>query len=139
MNDAYQRRYYGSSLFFTNPDASSSQVDIVQYVADHQIFVPFNEEKRVITDPDLPDMVITVQLRVESLSPDQEEPTIKLYTLRYLPRIEYINAEDVPALYQQMAAKANGGMSSNVNYATLNQHLGLVKAYADEISAQMTQ
>jgi hypothetical protein len=84
-------------------------------------------------------MVITVQLRVESLSPDQEEPTIKLYTLRYLPRIEYINAEDVPALYQQMAAKANGGMSSNVNYATLNQHLGLVKAYADEISAQMAR
>lgn len=139
VNESYQRRYYGSSLFFTNPDASSSQVDIVQYVADPQIFVPFNEEKRVITDPDLPDMVITVQLRVESLSPGQEEPTIKLYTLRYLPRIEYINAEDVPALYQQMAAKANGGMSSNVNYATLNQHLGLVKAYADEISAQLAQ
>ena len=45
----------------------------------------------------------------------------------------------LPALYQQMAAKANGGMSSNVNYATLNQHLGLVKAYADEISAQLAR
>lgn len=139
VNDAYERRYYGSSLFFTNPDVSASQVDIVQYVADPQIFVPFDEKRRVITDPDLPDLVVTVQLCVESQSPGEEEPGFKVYTLRYLPRIEYINAEDVPALYQQMAAKANGGMSSQVNYATLKQHLGLVKAYADEISAQLAQ
>ena len=101
--------------------------------------MPFDEKRRVITDPDLPDLVVTVQLCVESQSPGEEEPGFKVYTLRYLPRIEYINAEDVPALYQQMAAKANGGMSSQVNYATLKQHLGLVKAYADEISAQLAE
>ena len=137
VNDTYERRYYGSSLFYCNPDASSSMVDIVQYVSDPQIFVPFNEQKRVITDPDLPDMVVTVQLRVESTSSGQSEPTVKIYRLRYVPKIVYINAEDVPAIYQQMAAKANGGMSSTVHYVTLNQHLDLVKAYADEISAQL--
>ena len=137
VNGNYERRYYGSSLFFCNPDASSSMVDIVQYVSDPQIFVPFNEQKRVITDPDLPDLVVTVQLRVESTSPGQSEPTVKIYRLRYIPKIVYINAEDVPAVYQQMAAKANGGMSSTVHYVTLNQHLDLVKAYADEISTQL--
>ena len=38
-----------------------------------------------------------------------------------------------------MKAKANGGMSSGVDYATLNQHLNLVKAYADEISFQLSK
>jgi hypothetical protein len=137
VNDNYERRYYGTSLYFMNPDASSSMVDIVQYVSDPQIYVPFNETRRVITDPDLPDMVVSVQLRVESTSPGQEEPTIKVYRLRYVPKIVYINAEDVPAVYQQMVDKANGGMSPNVEYATLNQQLALVKAYADEIAAQL--
>ena len=139
VNNDYERRYYGGSLYYMNPDASSSMVDIVQYVSDPQIFVPFNEGRRVITDPDLPDLVITVQLRVESTSPGQTEPTIKVYRLRYVPKIVYINAEDVPAIYEQMKAKANGGMSSNVNYATLNQHLDLVKAYADEITYQLNK
>ena len=62
VNNSYERRYYGTSLFYCNPDASSTMVDIVQYVSDPQIFVPFNEQKRVITDPDLPDMVISAQL-----------------------------------------------------------------------------
>lgn len=139
VNNAYERRYYGTSIYYMNPDASSSAVDIVQYVSDPQIFVPFNESKRVITDPDLPDLVVTVQLRVESQSPGQSEPTYKFYNLRYVPKIVYINAEDVPALYQQMAAKANGGMSSRVNYASLQQHLDLVKAFADEISEQLAE
>ena len=139
VNNDYERRYYGTSLYYCNPDASSSMVDIVQYVSDPQIFVPFNESKRVITDPDLPDMVVTVQLRVESTSPGKSEPSIKVYRLRYVPKIVFINAEDVPAIYQQMLAKANGGMSPNVNYSTLNQHLGLVKAYAEEIAAQLAK
>ena len=139
VNDNYERRYYDTSLYYCNPDASSSTVDIVQYVSDPQIFVPFNESRRVITDPDLPDMVITVQLRVKSTSPGQSEPSVKLYRLRYVPKIVFINAADVPAIYQQMKAKANGGMSSGVDYATLNQHLNLVKAYADEISFQLSK
>lgn len=104
VNDNYERRYYGTSLYYCNPD-----------------------------------MVITVQLRVKSTSPGQSEPSVKLYRLRYVPKIVFINAADVPAIYQQMKAKANGGMSSGVDYATLNQHLNLVKAYADEISFQLSK
>lgn len=107
VNGNYERRYYGTSLYYCNPD--------------------------------LPDMVITVQLRVKSTSPGQSEPSVKLYRLRYVPKIVFINAADVPAVYQQMKAKANGGMSSGVDYATLNQHLNLVKAYADEISFQLSK
>ncbi len=139
LNDNYERRYYGSSLFYKNPDASSSTVDVVQYVADPQIFVPFNEERRVITDPDLPDMVVTVQLRVESQASGEAEPGIKIYKLRYVPRIEYIDAADVPAIYEKIAAKTNGGMSAGVNYLTLEQHKGLVKAYSDEIARQLSK
>lgn len=139
VNNNYERRYYGTSLFYMNPDASSSVTDIVQYVSDPQIFVPFNESKRVITDPDIPDLVVTVQLSVRSVSPGQEEETTKMYRLRYVPKIVYINAEDVPAVYQQIASKANGGMSSNVSYQTFEAHKDLVKAYADEISAQLSK
>ena len=87
----------------------------------------------------LKESAITVQLRVESTSPGQSEPSVKIYRLRYIPKIVYINAEDVPGLYRQMAAKANGGMSPNLFYASLNQHLNIVKAYADEISAQLSK
>ena len=146
VNGDYERRYFGNSLYFTNRNADASTVDVVQFVSDPQIFVPFNEKKRVITDPDLPDLVVTVQLRVKSLSPGQEEPSVKVYRLRYLPRIEFINAEDVPALYRQMAAKINGDMqarfkngTSDANYQTLQAHLDLVKAYAEAISNQLSE
>lgn len=84
-------------------------------------------------------MVVSVQLRVESQSPGEAEPTVKIYKLRYTPRIEYINAADVPAVYAKMAAKANGGMSPAVHYLTLEQHRSLVKAYADEIASQLSK
>ena len=139
VNGAYERRYYGSSVFYMNPDASSSVTDIVQYVSDPQIFVPFNEQNRTITDPDIPDLVVTIQLRVKSTSPGQSEPTTKLYRLRYVPRIEYVNAADVPALYESIAAKANGGMASGVDYQTFEFHKNLIKAYSDEISYQLSK
>ena len=54
-------------------------------------------------------------------------------------RIEYINAADVPALYDAIAAKANGGMDDGIEYQTLEQHKSLIKAYADEISYQLSK
>ena len=139
VNSSYERRYYGTSLFYMNPDATATTTDIVQYVSDPQIFVPFNESKRVITDPDIPDLVVTVNLRVRSTSPGQDEPTTKFYRLRYIPKIEYINAEDVAAISERIADTANGGMSPNVVYQTFEAHKNLVKAYADEITAQLNK
>ena len=137
VNGDYERRYFGNSLYFTNRNADASTVDVVQFVSDPQIFVPFNEQKRVITDPDLPDLVVTVQLRVKSQSPGQDEPSVKLYRLRYVPRIEYINVEDVPAVYQQMVARKN--VTSSADYQTLEAHLDLVKAYSEAISSQLSK
>ena len=60
MGGDIERRYYGNSLFFCNKNATYSTVDNVQYVADPQIFLPFNEERRVVADPDIPDMAASL-------------------------------------------------------------------------------
>jgi len=136
---AYQRRYYGTSLFYCTPDASYSTVDQVQYVADPQIFVPYNEKRRVITDPDLPDMVVSVNILFHSQAPTETEPTWKTYTLRYVPRVEFISATDVKAIADRINATPNGGQPSSYDYITFETHNGIIQEYSKEISSQLAK
>lgn len=135
----YERRYYGSSLFFCNPEANTATVDEVQYVADPQIFLPFDEDRRVITDPDIPDMVVSVQIVFKSQGPDETEPTWKTYTLRYLPRIEFISASQVKDIANRVKTTNNGGQPSFVSYETFANHNDIIQAFSTEISAQLSK
>lgn len=138
VNDGgYQRRYYGSSLFYCTPEASSATVDEVQYVADPQIFVPYNESRRVITDPDIPDMVVSVEVVFQSQGPGETEPTWKTYTLRYLPKVEFIGVNEVKGIADRIGATANGGQRSDITYITYEYHNAIVQKYSSEISSQL--
>lgn len=135
----YGRRYYGSSLFYSNPEANYATVDQVQYVADPQIFLPFDEERRVITDPDIPDMVISVKISFKSQGLYDTEPTWKTYTLRYLPKIQFINASEVSAIASRVKASANGGQPSYVTYQTFDDHNRIIQDFSKEISSQLAK
>ncbi len=139
MGGDIERRYYGNSLFFCNKNANYSTVDNVQYVADPQIFLPFNEERRVIADPDIPDMVVSVNITFLSKGPLEEEETWKTYTLRYVPKVQLIAAKDVKGIADKIVAKANGGLPSYMNYRTAPAHQDIVKAYSDAISSQLSK
>jgi len=135
----YQRRYYGTSLFYCNPEANTATVDQVQFVADPQIFVPYNEKRRVITDPDIPDMVVSVNIMFRSQSPVETEPTWKTYTLRYLPRIEYISVTDVKNIADRILNTYNGGQSSDIEYTTCQVHNSIISEYSKEITRQLSK
>ena len=134
-----ERRYYGNSLFYENENATYQTVDNVQYVTDPQIFLPFDEQRRVIMDPDIPDMVISVNLTLRSQGPMEDEPTWKTYTLRYLPKIQFIAAKDVKSIADRIVASENGGMASNVKYLSAPIHQGIIQSYSQEITTQLSK
>lgn len=135
----YQRRYYGTSLFFCNPTADYKTVDQVQFVADPQIFVPYNEKRRVITDPDIPDMVVSVNIMFQSQAPYEDEPSWKTYTMRYIPKVEFISVNEVKGVADRIKSTANGGQPSGYNYASFDTHNAIVQQYAREISKQLAK
>ena len=134
-----ERRYYGNSLFYENPKATYSTVDNVHYVSDPQIFLPFDEERRVIMDPDIPDLVVTVNLTFYSQGPLEDEPTWKTYTLRYLPKIQFIAAKDVKGIADKIVAKENGGLPSSIVYVTAPVHQTIAQTFSQEITTQLSK
>ena len=90
INGNIERRYYGQSAYYTKAQASASEVDNVQYVADPEIFVPFDTEKECLYDPVVPDFVVTVQLALTDGNGD-----VHLSTLRFVPEIKLISCKDV--------------------------------------------
>ena len=90
INGNIERRYYGQSAYYTKAQASASEVDNVQYVADPEIFVPFDTEKECLYDPIVPDFVVTVQL---ALTDNDDKKYIS--TLRFVPDIQLISYKDV--------------------------------------------
>ena len=136
---SYVRRYYGSSLFYCNPEAGSATVDEVQYVADPQIFLPYDEDRRVITDPDIPDMVVSVQVEFKSQGPGESYPTWKTYTLRFIPKVQLIGVNEVKGIADRINSAANGGQADYVNYVTYGTHNGIVQKFSKEISTQMAK
>ena len=135
----YWRRFYGSSLFYSNPEANYATVDEVQYVADPQIFLPFDDERRVITDPDIPDMVVSVRISFKSQGPEESEATWKTFTLRYIPRIEFINASQVKDIASRVNGAANGGQPASVQYLTFQDHNNIIQNFSKEISTQLAK
>ena len=91
INGNIERRYYGQSAYYTKSQATASEVDNVQYVADPEIFVPFDTQKECLYDPIVPDFVVTVQLALTDL-----EGNGYLSTLRFVPDIKLISYKDVP-------------------------------------------
>ena len=136
---AYARRYYGSSIFYCDPKATYSTVDRVQYVTAPQIFIPYDESRRVITDPDIPDLVVTVTITINSQGPLESEPTWKMYTLRYVPKVQFIGYKDVKGIADKIVAKSNGGLPSSVNYITYEVFRDIARSYSNEITAQLAQ
>ena len=136
---SYERRYYGSSLFYCNPEAGSATVDEVQYVADPQIFLPYDEDRRVITDPDIPDMVVSVKISFKSQGPRESEPTWKSYTLRFLPKVQFIGVNELKGIADRINVAANGGQPSWVSYETFATHNGIIQQFSKEISSQMAK
>ena len=136
---SFERRYYGTSLFYCNPEAGSATVDEVQYVSDPQIFLPFDEDRRVITDPDIPDMVVSVQLVFKSQGPGESEATWKTYTLRFLPKVQFIGVNELKGIADRINSAANGGQPSFVEYVTYDTHNTIIQNYSKDISKQMAK
>jgi hypothetical protein len=90
INGNIERRYYGQSAYYTKAQATASEVDQVQFVADPEIFVPFDTEKECLYDPVVPDFVVTVQLALT----DRNDKRY-LSTLRFVPDIKLISYKDV--------------------------------------------
>ena len=136
---SYVRRYYGSSLFYCNPEAGSATVDEVQYVADPQIFLPYDEDRRVITDPDIPDMVVSVRVEFKSQGPGESNATWKTYTLRFIPKVQLIGVNEVKGIADKINSAANGGQPAWVSYDTFSTHNGIIQKFSKEISSQMAK
>jgi len=126
INGNIERRYYGQSAYYTKAQASASEVDNVQFVADPEIFIPFDTEKECLYDPIVPDFVVTVQLALTDL-----EGKGYLSTLRFVPDIRLISYKDVPD--KAKAIKGNKDKMKNpsgvkVTYSNLDE---LVKRAED--------
>ena len=102
---ALERRFYGASLYYSQPYATDFVVDEVQYVYDPQIFLPFDDMAHRIYDPIVPDLVVSAALFGYGKDSKDTESATLTNTLRFLPKIELISYKDVESVYNQINAR----------------------------------
>ena len=123
-----ERRYYGQSAYYTKKQATASEVDQVQYVADPEIFIPFDREKECLYDPIVPDFVVTVQLALTDSNGD-----IHLSTLRYVPEIKLISYKDVSSKAKAIKGdkdKMKSPSGVKVTYTNMDELVKRVEDFA---------
>lgn len=136
-----ERRYYGLSMYYSNPYASPFDVDRVQFVYDPQIYVPFEDAAHKLFDPQMPDLVVSAAIAAYGIdSKDNGEPAALTNTLRFLPRIEYISYKDIPRIYQEIEARKQkmpscGAMETI--YAEMEYQVGHIRDIAEAVNGPM--
>ena len=132
-----ERRYYGLSMYYSNPYASAFDVDQVQFVYDPQIYVPFEEAGHKLFDPQVPDLVVSAAIGAYGLdNKDNGEPATLTNTLRFLPRIVYISYKDLPRIYQEIEYRKNHMPSCGALetiYAELEYQVSHIKDIVDAV------
>lgn len=129
-----ERRYYGQSLYYSNPYATAYDVDQVQFVYDPQVFVPFDENGRKLYDPQVPDFVVTATIVAKGQdSKDSEESTLTS-TLRFLPRIQLVSIHELNSIYDGILARKEemGHSERGVNiWAEMESQIQHIKDIVD--------
>lgn len=97
-----ERRYYGQSVYYSNPYATAFVVDKVQYVYDPQVYLPFDETSHRIYDPIVPDYVVTATVNAYGKDKKDSEDCILTNTLRFLPVVKLISYKEVAGIYEKM-------------------------------------
>ena len=132
-----ERRYYGLSMYYSDPYASAFDIDQVQFVYDPQIYVPFEDAGHKLFDPQVPDLVVTAAIAAYGMdSKDNGEPATLTNSLRFLPRIEYISYQDLPRIYEEIESRKQQMPSSGALetfYAEMEYQVAHIKAIVDAV------
>lgn len=99
------RRMYGMSLYYTNKNAGPNDIDNVSAVLDPQVYLPADSEKRLVYDPDVPDYVVSATLDIRGKD-EKGEDVVLFNTLRFVPKIVFIEVTRVREVYETIKAKA---------------------------------
>ena len=138
--DTLIRRYYGPSMFYTKEFANPYQVDVVHYVSDPQIDVPFDnvakdakhKPEKMLIDPQLPDLVVTAALRVTGMDHTDNEEQIMVHTLRFVPEIKYIKLSQLNSICNSIAShqmKNITGKSIDVSWTFKDEQIKKIQDF----------
>lgn len=106
---ALERRFYGASMFYSNPYATDFVVDQVQYVFDPQIYVPFDDVAHRLYDPQVPDLVVSAAVSAYGKDRKDTEDSAITSTLRFIPKIVFISYKDLPTIAKQIKKRLDDG------------------------------
>ena len=143
--DTLIRRYYGPSMFYTKEFANPYQVDVVHYVSEPQIDVPFDnvakdakhKPEKMIIDPQLPDLVVTAVLKVEGMDHTDDEEQTMVNTLRFVPEIKYIKLSQLNSICNSIASHQMTnitGRSMDVSWTFKDEQIKKIQNFRDAFS-----
>lgn len=123
------RRMFGASAFFTNPSAGYNQVDDVAMVSDPEVFLPVNSADRLLFGMDIPDFIVTAVMTLEA-----DDDVCMVHSLRFIPRIKFVKAEDLPKVWADLRTRADELMKQEgVHYPHLNADIDKIRQITESI------
>ena len=120
------RRMFGASAFYSNPQATTDQVDNVAMVSDPEVYLPVKSSDRLLFGMDIPDYIVTAVL---SLKAGDDE--IMFHSLRFIPRIEFITLEQLPEIYMQILQRKDAMPRKGIDYPQMDADLAKIKVIID--------
>lgn len=135
---ALERRFFGPSLYYSNPYATDFIVDEVQFVYDPQIYVPFEDAGHKLYDPMVPDLVVTATMVAYGQDQKDDDTATLINTLRFVPKIELVSYKKLAEIYQMINGRKNSMHVPGVTTAfmEMNDQIKHIEEIKNAVSGQ---
>ena len=123
------RRLFGVSALYCNKNAGYDDLDDVMMVSDPEVYLPVNSGDRLLFSTELPDFVVTALLTIKGQ--ENGEDVDMMHSLRFIPRIEFISLEQLPAVYNAIVERCANLPVDGISYPQLQDDLDKIKNLVD--------